>query len=113
MPSFKRPQGSHYGQSNHGSHGSYGVKFSKGASSSKRPEGQSKEVKADFKSNVKPYSSINNVKRERGTSGNKNYDSWKKAKNILTAKEFNKLRKTNACINSCEVGRKLSDCLRP
>ncbi len=53
-----------------------------------------------------------NVKRERSDS-EKNFESWNKAKKRLSTNEYNKRRKTNACINCGEVGHKFSECPKP
>jgi len=42
-----------------------------------------------------------------------NYDSWSKAKMRLTADEFNKLHRTNDCINCDEAGHKLFESPKP
>jgi hypothetical protein len=46
-------------------------------------------------------------------SENTNYDSWNKAKDKLTADEYNKRRRTKACINCGEVGHAFSDYPKP
>ena len=53
------------------------------------------------------------VKHEKTALGSKNYDSWNNAKAKLTNDEFNKRRRTNACINCGEVGNKFSNCSKP
>ncbi len=112
QPNFKRPQLSNFGQKHFGNHGSFGGSDHKGASGSKGPWGQSKDDKADFKGPSKSTSFNKNMKRERSDS-EKNYDSWNKAKKRLTTNEYNRLRKTNACINCGEVGHKFNDCPKP
>jgi hypothetical protein len=43
----------------------------------------------------------------------KSFESWNKAKGKLTDVEYNKRRRTNACINCGEVGHKFSECPKP
>jgi len=43
----------------------------------------------------------------------KPFESLNKAKSKLTEEEYNKRRKTIACINCGEVGRKFSECPKP
>jgi hypothetical protein len=66
--------------------------------------GHIKNAKADFKSQTKSYISEKKVNHERYTSGSKSHDSWSKAKVKLIDDEFNKRRRTNACINCAEAG---------
>jgi hypothetical protein len=80
---------------------------------SKLTWGPLKDAKADFKSPLKSYNSDKKVKHEKATSGSKSYDLWNKAKAKLTQDEFNKRRRTNACINCGEVGLKFSNCPKP
>jgi len=42
-----------------------------------------------------------------------NYDSWNKTKDKLTADEYNKRRRLNACINCGEVGHIFFECPKP
>ena len=112
QPNFKRPQLSNFGQKNSGSHGSFGGSGQKGASSSKGPWGQSKDEKADFKGSSKSVSFNNNLKREKSDT-ERNFESWNRAKKRLSTNEYNKRRKTNACINCGEVGHKFSECPKP
>ena len=72
-----------------------------------------KDAKSNFKSPLKSYKSKTKFKHENTTLGFKSYDSWNKAKAKLTEDEFNKRRRTNACINFGEVGHKFSNCLKP
>jgi hypothetical protein len=46
-------------------------------------------------------------------TNNKGFDQWNKAKSKLTEEEFNKRRRTFACINCGEVGHKFADCTKP
>jgi hypothetical protein len=112
QPTSKRPQFSNSGQKNSGSHGSFGGSGQKGASSSKGPWGQSKDEKADFKGSSKSVSFNNNLKREKSDT-ERNFESWNRAKKRLSTNEYNKRRKTNACINCGEVGHKFSECPKP
>jgi hypothetical protein len=43
----------------------------------------------------------------------KPFESWNKAKSKLTEEEYNKCRRTNACINCGEGGHKFSDFPKP
>ena len=70
-------------------------------------------MKSDFKSLSKPYNFDKKVKYEKSGSGSKSYDSWSKAKAKLTEDEFNKRRRTNACIHCGEVNHKFSNCPKP
>ena len=112
MSSYKRPHGI-IGQISHDNHGSFGGNRSKGASNSKVTYGYLKDAKADLKIPSKSYIYEQNVKRERATSGSKSYDSWNKAKVKFNVDEFNKPRRTNACMNCGEVGQKFFDCSKP
>ena len=56
MPPYKRSH-DNIGQSGHGSHKRFGGNGSKGNSASRLNWGQSKDVKADFKSPLKSYNS--------------------------------------------------------
>ena len=109
MPPYKRSH-DNIGQSNHGSHTNFGVNGSKGASASKSNWGQPKDVKANFKSPSKSYNSNKQIKYEKSGSESKNYDSCNNVKARLVDDEFNKRRRTNACINCGEVGHKFSNC---
>ncbi len=111
QPNFKRPQQSNFGQNTFGSHGNSGSSGQKDASSSKGPWGQSKDAKADLKvpSKSTPFKKMN---REQSGSV-RNYDSKNLAKKRLSADEFNRRRKTNACINCGEVGHRFKDCPKP
>ncbi len=113
MSSYKRPHGN-IDQSGHGSHNSFGGNVSKGATGNKLNWWHLKDAKADFKSPLKSYNSDKKVKREKATSGSKSYDSWNKAKVKLCEGDFNKRRRTNACINcaSLIVPSQNPDCLR-
>jgi hypothetical protein len=77
--------------------------------------GHPKDAKADFKSPSK--SQISNKKTKISTFGlkseSKNYDSWNKTKDKLTADEYKKRRRTNACIKCGEFGHTFSDCPKP
>jgi len=110
MPSYTRPHGS-IGQSNHGNHKSFGGNGSKCAFGSKLTWGHLKDTKQTLK--VLWSRTILIKKHEKATSGSKSYHSWNKAKAKLTKDEFNKRRRTNACINCGEVGHKYSNCLKP
>jgi hypothetical protein len=109
MPSYKRPHGS-IGQSGHGSHNSFGGNGSRGASRSKLTWGHFKDAMPNFKSPLNSCNSDKKVKREKATSGSKSNNSWNKAKAKLTKDEFNKRRRTNACINCGEFTHKFSKC---
>jgi hypothetical protein len=111
-PSFKHQYGSN-NQNNRGSFGNFGGNGSKGASSSKGYWGHLKDAKTGFKGSAKSPTSGKQVKRERSTSDLKDYDSWNRAKAKLTADEYNKRRRINACINCGEVGHKFSACPKP
>jgi hypothetical protein len=52
-------------------------------------------------------------KRKVAFEKDKSFESWNKAKGKLTDDEYNKRRRTNACINCGEVGHKFSDCPKP
>ncbi len=52
------------------------------------------------------------MKRER-CSSEKKYDSWNWAKKRLSAHEFHRRRKNNACVNCGEVFHRFSDCPKP
>ncbi len=52
-------------------------------------------------------------KRKVAFEKDKSFDSWSKAKGKLTDDEYNKRRRTYACINCGEVGHKFSDCPKP
>jgi hypothetical protein len=112
MPPYKPSHGS-IGHNSHGGHNNFGGNGSKGASASKSNWGHHKDAKADFKSSSKSYNSDKKMKYEKVASGSKSYDSWKKAKAKLTEDEFNKRRRTNACINCGEAGYKFSNCPKP
>ncbi len=104
MPSFKHSYVSN-NQNIRGISGSFGGDGNKGASSSKEHWNHPKDVKANFKGSSKPsISGKHYVNRERIISNSKGYDSWNKAKAKLTADEYNKRRRTNACINCGEIG---------
>ena len=112
MPSNKRPH-DNTGHNNYDNYGSFGNNVSKSASSSNVSWGHPKDAKADFISPSKSH--ISDKKAKFSTSGfksesNNNYESWNKAKDNLTADEYNKLRRTNAYINCGEVGHRFSDC---
>jgi hypothetical protein len=112
MPPYIRSHG-RIGHISHGSHNSFGGNGSEGTSASKLNWGQPKDVKADFKSPLNLYNSDKKMKHEKAASGSKSYDSWNKARSKLTDDEFNKRRRTNACINCGEVGHKFSNCPKP
>jgi len=52
-------------------------------------------------------------KRKFAFEKDKSFEFWNKAKGKLTDDEYNKRRRTNACINCGEVGHKFSDCPKP
>ncbi len=106
------PQPTNVWHNKSGGCGSFGGSGDKGASNSKGPWGQSKDVKADFKGLVKSTSFDKNVKRERSIS-DRNYDSWNTAKKPLFADEFNSRRKDNVCINCDEVGHRFNGSPKP
>ena len=62
---------------------------------------------ADPKKNFDPK------KRKVAFEKEKSFDYWNKGKGKLTEDEYNKRRRTNACINCGEVGHKFSDCPKP
>ena len=99
--------------STHDSYDNSGDNGSKGASSSRGDWGRLKDAKAYFKIHATPYISDKSIKRERMLCGNKNKDSWNKAKNKLTAEDFNKYRRSTACINCGEVDHTFYDCSKP
>ena len=103
-PSFKKTS------SNSGSFSDSG---SKGFSNSKK---WSKS--RDGSSNSKGFAKSSG--HDKGSSGKrkvsfteKPFESWNKAKSKLTEEEYNKRRRTNACINCGDVGHKFSDCPKP
>ena len=53
-----------------------------------------------------------NFKRKVSTN-DKGFESWNKAKSKLIDEEFNKRRRTFACINCGEIGHKLGECPKP
>jgi len=114
MLSYKRPQGI-IGHNSHGSYGSFTNHGSKDASDIKVSWGHPKDAKAYFLSPSKSH--ISDKKAKFNTYGfkseSKNYDSWSKAKDKLNADEYNKCRRTNACIKCGEVGHIFSDCPKP
>ena len=59
---------------------------------------------------MKSFNPDKKIKYDKATSGSKSRDSWNKAKAKLTEDEFNKRRRTNACINCGEVGHKFLRC---
>ena len=110
MPSCKRSHGS-IGERSHGRHVSFRDNGSKGISNRKIIWGHLKDAKANFKSPYsKSYISDKKVKHERATTSSKSYDLWNKAKAKLTDDEFNKSRRTHACINCDEVGHTFYNC---
>ena len=112
MPPYNSSHGN-IGQSNHGNHNNFGGNGSKGAFASKLNWGHPKDGKAYFKIPLKSYNSDTKIKYEKAALGSKSYDSWNKAKAKLTKDEFNKRRRTNACINCGDVGHRVSDCPKP
>jgi hypothetical protein len=62
---------------------------------------------------LKSYNFDKTIKYEKAASGSKSYDSWNKAMAKLTKEEFNKRRRTHACINCGEVGHKFSNGPKP
>ncbi len=57
--------------------------------------------------------SFDSKKRKVALEKDKPFESWNKAKDKLTEEEYNKRRRTKACINCGEVGHKFSDCSKP
>jgi hypothetical protein len=57
--------------------------------------------------------SADSKKRKVAFEKDKPFESWNKAKDKLTEEEYNKRRRTKACINCGEVGHKFSDCPKP
>ena len=112
MPPYTRSHGS-IGQSNHDIHNSFGGNGSKSAYASKLNWGHPKDAKVYFKTPSKSFNSAKKVKYEKATSCPKSYDSWNKANAKIIEDEFNKRRRTNACINCGEVGHKFSNCPKP
>jgi hypothetical protein len=60
-----------------------------------------------------PKKAFDPKKRKVAFEKDKSFESWNKAKGKLTDDEYNKRRRTNACINCGEVGHKFSDCPKP
>jgi hypothetical protein len=52
-------------------------------------------------------------KRKVGFEKEKPFEFWNKTKGKLTEEEYNKHRRTNACIHCGKVGHKFSDCPKP
>jgi hypothetical protein len=112
-PSYKHHHGG-IGQSIQGSHNNFVGNRSKGASSSKINWGHLKDEKSVFKSPLKSYNIDKKVNHKKATSGSRIYDSWNNAKAKFIEDDFNKRRRTNACINcaSLIVPSQNPDCLR-
>ncbi len=75
-----------------------------------------KAPKWSSKGNASPDSkgkSFDSKKRKVAFEKDKPFESWNKAKAKLTEEEYNKRRRTNACINCGEVGHQFSDCPKP
>ena len=66
-PSYNRPQGNNFGESNHDSYGNFGCIGNRRVFGNKGPWGHPKDAKAYFKFSSKPYIHDTSVKRERST----------------------------------------------
>ena len=110
MTSYKRPRGS-IGHNGHVSYGNFGKMLANVLLVARLLGG----IKKMLKQILNPSKSHVSDKKAKCNSfvfksEYINYDSWNKAKDKLTADEYNKRRRTNACINCGEVGYKFSDC---
>jgi hypothetical protein len=96
IPSFKNPIGSSGNFSNNGS-----KQFSDSKKMSKSKNGASTSKSFTTKS-----VGIDKKSKRKVAFTNKPFESYNKAKSKLNEEEYNKRRRTNACINCGEVGHK-------
>ena len=108
QPNSKRHQPIVFGQNNAGSHGSFEPSSSKGVLNTMRSRGRPKDAKADFKGSSKSTTFDKHYKREC-SANSKNYNSWNKAKKLLSTDEINRRRNTGACMHCGEVGHVFND----
>jgi hypothetical protein len=94
-----------------GSNGSFSSNNNKGFSVTKKWS-KSKDGASGSKGFTKS-AGIDKGSKRKVSFTEKPYEAWNKAKSKLTEEEYNKRRRTNACINCGEVGHKFSDCPKP
>ena len=73
---------------------------------------KSKDGASTFKDFTTSVGIDKNSKRKGALIENP-FEPWTTAKSKLAEEEYNKRRKTNACVNCGEVGHKFSECTKP